>query len=234
VRDVDAVYLSYFPDLAVPGAVEQVAAFTAIAVRTGVGRLVLLSGRGEPEAQRSEQTVRDSGAAWTILRSSWFAQNFSEGYLLDGILDGELVLPAGAVPEPFVDVEDIADAAVAALTGTDAVGQNRHDGQLYEVTGPRALTFADAISELSRATGRELRFGSVSVAEYAAMLTEYGVPGDTVRLLSYLFTEVLDGRNAAPADGIQRALGRAPRDFTEYARRTAAGQVWLPAMDGAR
>jgi uncharacterized protein YbjT (DUF2867 family) len=235
LRGVDAVYLSYFPDLAVPGAVDEVAAFTTVAVESGVRRLVLLSGRGEPEAERSEHTVRDSGVAWTILRASWFAQNFSEGYMLDGILDGELVLPAGAVPEPFVDVEDIADAAIAAFTGTDPTGRNRHDGQLYEMTGPRALTFAAALSEMRWATGRDLRFRSVSVSEYAGMLTGYGEPADTVQLLSYLYTEVLDGRNAVPADGVQRALGRPPRDFRDYARTTADSGVWTPvALDGAR
>jgi uncharacterized protein YbjT (DUF2867 family) len=235
LRDVDSVYLSYFPDLAVPEAVDEVAAFTTVAVESGVRRLVLLSGRGEPEAERSEHTVRESGVAWTILRASWFAQNFSEGYMLDGILDGELVLPGGAVPEPFIDVEDIADAAVAAFTGTDLTGRNRHDGELYEMTGPRAITFAEALSEMRQATGRDLRFRSVSVSEYVGMLTGYGVPADTVQLLSYLFTEVLDGRNAAPSDGVQRALGRPPRDFWDYARTTAASGVWMPvALDGAR
>ena len=126
-----SVYVSYYPDLAVPGAVETVGAFAEMAVRHGVPRLVLLAGRGEPEAEQAEQAVRDSGAELTIVRSTWFAQNFSEDYMLEYVLSGEVALPAGDTPEPFVDADDIADVAVAALT------EDRHVGQLYELTGPR-------------------------------------------------------------------------------------------------
>src|SRR5215210_5268087 len=148
LRDVESVYISYYPDLAVPGAAATVHSFTELAVESGVRRLVLLSGRGEEEAQVSEQTVRDSGADWTILRSSWFSQNFSEDYMLEPVLGGEVALPAGNMPEPFVDADDIADVAVAALT------EDGHGGRLYELTGPRLLTFAEAVGEIAQAAGR--------------------------------------------------------------------------------
>ena len=220
MRDVESVYVSYYPDLAVPGAVETVGSFAELAVRSGVRRLVLLSGRGEEEAQRAEKAVRKSGADWTIVRSSWFSQNFSESYLLEPVLSGEVALPAGDVPEPFVDAEDIADVAVAALTEEGQVGQ------LYELTGPRLLTFAEAVGEIAEATGREVRYVTVSVERYASMLAEQGVPPAFVGLLTYLFGEVLDGRNAHLADGVRRALGRTPRDFADYAREAAATGVW--------
>ena len=220
LMNVDAVYISYYPDLAAPGATEAIRAFCELAVRLGVRRLVLLSGRGEPEAQRCEEIVRNSGAQWTVLRCSWFNQNFSENYLLEPILAGEVALPAPNVGEPFVDADDIADAAVAALT------DGKHAGQLYELTGPRLLTFAEAIAEIARASGREIRYVQASMDDYVVALEQAQLPPEFVGLIKYLFTEVLDGRNAHLTDGVQRALGRAPRDFAEYARHAAASGAW--------
>jgi uncharacterized protein YbjT (DUF2867 family) len=217
---VDRVYVSYYPDLAVPGAVETVGAFTQLAAETGARRQVLLSGRGEPGAELAEQAVRDSGAELTILRSTWFSQNFSEDYLLEPVLAGEVALPAGDTPEPFVDADDIAEVAVAALT------EDGHVGQLYELTGPRLLTFAQAVDVIAKATGRRIRYLPVEIDEYAAAATQQGVPAEVVELLAYLFSQVLDGRNARVADGVRLALGREPRDFTDYAEEAAARGVW--------
>ncbi|GAA4226248.1 NAD(P)H-binding protein [Actinomadura meridiana] len=220
LRDVEKVYLSYYPDLAAPGAPEAIEAFTAKAAEAGVRRVVLLSGRGEDEARHCEEIVQASGLEWTVVRASWFAQNFSEDYLLAPVLEGEVVLPAGDVPEPFVDADDIADVAVAALTG------DGHTGEVYEVTGPRALTFAEAVAEIGQAAGRTIAFVPVAVDDYAAALKEHGLPDDLIGFLSYLFGTVLDGRNARPADGVRRALGREPRDFADYARQAAATGIW--------
>ncbi|MGH9258591.1 MAG: NAD(P)H-binding protein [Acidimicrobiales bacterium] len=220
LRDVEAAYVTYYPDLAVPGAAATIGAFSELAATKGVRRLVLLSGRGEEGARRAEQAVRESGVDWTILRSSWFSQNFSEDYLRDPVQSGEVALPVGDVPEPFIDADDIADIATAALT------DQRHAGELYELTGPRLLTFAQAVAEIARAAGREVRFVPVSVEQYSSQLTGLGVPAEFVSLSVYLFTVVLDGRNAHLTDGVQRALGRTPRDFTDYAEAAAATGVW--------
>jgi uncharacterized protein YbjT (DUF2867 family) len=217
---VRAAYISYYPDLAAPGAVEATGSFAELAVERGVRRLVLLAGRGEPEAEEAEEAVGASGADLTVVRSTWFAQNFSEDYMRDHVLTGLVALPAGDTPEPFVDAEDIADVAVAALT------DDRHVGELYELTGPRSLTFAEAVREIADATGRDIRYVPVSIEEHAAAAAEHGVPGDVIELLTYLFSQVLDGRNSGVADGVQRALGREPRDFADFARRTAATGVW--------
>jgi uncharacterized protein YbjT (DUF2867 family) len=219
-RNVRSVYMTYQPDLAVPGADDAIRSFTISAVANGIRRIVLLSGRGEGEARVCEQIVQNSGADWTILRASWMCQNFDEGYALKQVLSGEVALPAGNVGEPFVDADDIADVAVAALT------EEGHVGQLYELTGPRLLTFAEAMEEISRATGREIRYVQIPPEQYTSALTAHDVPADFVRLLTYLFTTVLDGRNAHLTDGVQRALGREPRDFTDYARDAAATGVW--------
>ncbi|MBF8192183.1 NAD(P)H-binding protein [Nonomuraea sp. K274] len=217
---VTTVYLSYYPDLAFPGAYDDIKAFTELAVRAGVRRLVLLSGRGEPEAQASERTVQESGAEWTVVRCSWFMQNFSEDFLLGPVLDGVVALPAADVPEPFVDVEDIADVAVAALS------QNGHAGRLYELTGPRLLTFAEVAGELAKATGRQIIFVRVSPEEYVAAAVAQGVTQEEAEGMSALFTDILDGRNASVADGVRQALGRPARDFTDFAAATAP--VWNP------
>ena len=217
---VDAVYMSYQPDLAAPGAPARIRQFSDLAVAQGVQRLVLLSGRGEPEAQECEQIVQASDVDSTIVRCSWFAQNFSEDYLVDPVRGGEVVLPAADVPEPFVDTDDIADVAVAALT------EDGHVGELYELTGPRLLTFADAVAEISTATGRDIRFIQVPVEDYAATLVEYQVPAEVIALLTYLFSTVLDGRNAYVTDGVERALGRKPRDFADFAAAAAASGIW--------
>lgn len=228
VQDVGAIYASYFPDLAAPGAVEAIRAFATLAVSSGVSRLVLLSGRGEPEAQRCEQLVKDAGAEWTIVRASWFSQNFSESYLLEPLLAGEVALPAGDIGEPFVDADDIADVAVAALT------EDGHAGQLYEVTGPRLWTFADAVAEIARVTRRDIRYVQVPIEAYAAALERAQLPPEFVTLITYLFAEVLDGRNASVTDGVTRALGRPPRDFADYVRDTAATGIWDAGATAAR
>jgi uncharacterized protein YbjT (DUF2867 family) len=223
LRGARAVYISYYPDIAIPGAVEAVTALAATALEHRVRRLVLLSGRGEEEAQRAERAVRESGADWTIVRCSWFSQNFSEGFFAEQVAAGEIVLPATSVPEPFIDVEDIADVAALALV------EDGHEGQVYELTGPRMLTFEEAVGEIAAATGHEIRYVPVSLEEYAAGAAEHGVPADLVEFLIYLFGEVLDGRNAVLTDGVQRALGREPRDFSEFAREAAAAGVWNDA-----
>lgn len=215
-----AVYLTYFPDLAVPEAPPAIEEFAALAAERGVRRLVLLSGRGEADAQRCERIVLRTNPSWTVVRASWFNQNFSEGFFADMLLDGVLRLPAGCVREPFVDADDIADVAVAALTGTG------HEGQIYEVTGPRLMTFAAAVEEIARASGRDLRYEEVAIDDFVRGMLAEQVPEPLVSLTRYLFETVLDGRNASTTDGVQRALGRAPRDFADYARKAAATGAW--------
>jgi uncharacterized protein YbjT (DUF2867 family) len=224
---VGSVYLTYYPDLAIPGAVEATRAFAELAMRSGVKRMALLSGRGEPEAERAEQAARETGAELTILRSTWFMQNFSEDYMLDHVLSGEIRLPAADVPTPWLHADDIADIAVAALT------DDRHVGELYELTGPRSLTMAEVAGEIAAAAGREVRYVPVSLDQHAAESAERGVPPEFVEFLTYLFAEVVDGRNADTTDGVRRALGREPRDFADYTREAAASGVWNASAVGA-
>ncbi|MBT1698050.1 NAD(P)H-binding protein [Fulvivirgaceae bacterium PWU4] len=220
LQNIHSVYISFQPDLAMPGAVKTVKQFAAAAVKSGVKKMVLLSGRGEEEAQECEKVIKEAIDDWTIIRASWFSQNFSEGNFLKPVLAGHVALPVGNVKEPFIDTDDIADVAVAALT------EEGHSGQLYEVTGPRLLSFKEAVEEIGKATGKEIRYEQISSKEYAVMLKEYGLPDDLISLITYLFCEVLDGRNTSVTDGVQRALGRKPTDFSEYVKKSAATGVW--------
>jgi uncharacterized protein YbjT (DUF2867 family) len=220
LQGMDSVYITFQPDLAMPAALPAIELFSSMAFQEGIKKIVLLSGRGEAEAQACEQVIMKTGTDWTIVRASWFFQNFSESHMLEPILAGYVSLPVGNVGEPFIDADDIADVVVAALT------EDGHDGKLYEVTGPRLITFKEAIDEIATATGRVIEYSQVSATEYESMLDLHGVPKEIISLLSYLFSEVLDGRNAVVTNGVETALGRRARDFSDYIRKTASTGIW--------
>jgi len=222
LRGADAAYLVCPSDVGAPDAPRAVGLLAQEAVGLGVRRLVLLSSRGEERARPTEEALRGAGADWTVVRASWFAQNFSEGPLVEGLREsGELVFPAGEVREPFIDVRDIADVVVAVLTAGD-----RYAGQAVTVSGPRLLTFGEAVAEVSAAAGRALTYRAVSARQYGESLAGFGVPAEEVEFLVELFESLLDGRNSYLSDGVQEVLGREPRDFREFAGEAAAAGVW--------
>lgn len=209
-----------------PALVEQ-------AVASGVERLVLLSARGvdvpgyfgtsytgEGPHMDGEAAVRASGLAWTILRPGWFAQNFSEGVFLEGVTGGELALPVGDGAAAFVDADDIAAVAVAALT------EDGHKGEVYELSGPRALGFDDVLDEIAGATGRRASYVGVDDSAFMAGLVAQGMPEAEAALWTEALTPIRTGREAHVADGVRRALGRAPRDFADFVRDAAAEGAW--------
>jgi uncharacterized protein YbjT (DUF2867 family) len=220
LNGISQVYITFQPDLAMDGSIAKISQFVQLAEKSNVNKLVLLSGRGEYEAERCEQIIMESGLKWTIVRASWFSQNFSENYLLEPILEGYVTLPADEVKEPFIDIDDIADVVIAALT------QNKHDGKIYEVTGPELLTFKEAVEKIAKATGRDIPFKYISVPGYAAEMKKYGVPSDVIGLISYLFSEILDGRNESITKGVEEALGRKATTFDEYVKKTVETGVW--------
>ena len=218
-----AVYVTYYPDIAFPGGADAVDAFVQQAVAGGRAAWCCcrVAARRRPSTRRS--SCKASGANWTIVRCAVFAQNFDEGVLVESVQAGTLAMPAGDVAEPFLDVDDIADVVTAALT------DDRHIGHLYELTGPRLLTFHEAMAEVSAAAGRPVQYVPVSSEEFVAELRGAGMPEDEATGLTELFAAIFDGRNQSLADGVQEALGRPPRDFAEYARRAAATGAWDPA-----
>ena len=211
VTGCTSAYLCFQPDLALPGADAILGAFSRRAVDLGCTRLVLLSGRGEEGARRAEAAFIGSGAEWTILRSAFFFQNFSESFWADEIAAGSLTMIESRVGEPFVDADDIADVAVATLLDP------AHVGRIHELTGPRLMTFADLAAEISSVTGRPVTYRELPMHDYIAALVSAGFSEEEAAGLAHVFNEALDGRNANLESGVRDVLAREPRDFTAFA-----------------
>ncbi len=221
LEGMDKVYVTFQPDLAVPGAFEAIQRLTAEAQKAQVKKLVLLSGKGEREAQRCEAVIINSGLDYTIIRANWFNQNFSENFLLEPVLQGVVALPFAEAKIPFVDAQDIAEVAVKALT------EEGHNGQVYELTGARQLTFKDAVEEISQGTGQQISFVGIDLDTYINTMKDHGMPEDLIWLMGYLFTEVLGNpANSEITNDIEKVLGRKPIDFSDYVRHTVSTGVW--------
>lgn len=221
LEGMDKAYIVYYPDLAVPGAFEAITKLTEAAKKAGLKKLVLLSGKGETEAERCEQVVANCGLDYTLVRASWFNQNFSESFLLEPILAGQVALPIPEALIPFVDTTDIAEVVVEALTN------DAHNGKTYEITGPRLLCFEEAVQEIATASNRTVQYQSVSLEAYDGMMKAAGVPSDYVWLFDYLFREVLSKpSNQVVTADVEKVLGRKATDFTTFAQQTAKTGVW--------
>lgn len=221
LEGMDKVYITYQPDLAVPGALEAIEQLVKESKRANMKKLVILSGKGEREAQLCEQVVIHSGLDYTIVRASWFNQNFSENFLLEPVLDGVVALPQAEAQIPWVDTDDIAEVATKALT------EDIHNGQIYELTGPRTLTFKEAVAEIAKASNRDITFIPISIQEYGDGMRKAGLPEDFIWLIEYLFTEVLGNPELAEVShDIEKVLGRKPIDFSEYVAETAKTGIW--------
>lgn len=220
LQGINQVYISFQPDLAVPSSLEAIKTLVQVCQKNQVKRLVLLSGRGEPEARACEQIVQNSGLEWTILRSSWFLQNFSEGIFLESISAGRVLFPKVETREPFVDLDDLCDLAFASL-----VTEN-HKNKLYELTGPELVSFRDVFETIAEVTNQTIPFEELPLDDYLSTLKEFGLPEDVLWLIDYLFRTVLDGRNESVENDLELALGRKPKDFRTYAKETAKTGIW--------
>ena len=221
----DSVYLTFAPDVAFPGAPEAVAEVARRVLESGTGRLILLSGRGEPEAQRAEELVAElavaHGAEWGVARCAFFMQNFSEGLLAEALAAGDFAFPADTVREPFVDVDDVADVVTGLMLGEIPAGR------VYELTGPGLLTFAEVTAIIAKAAERPIRYTAITVPEFVTGLVDAGLPPSDAEGLGELFGLILDGHNQHLVDGVRRALGREPRGLVAYARDAAATGCWV-------
>lgn len=221
LKDMDCAYITYYPDLAVPGAREAIRQLTEVALRQGLEKVVLLSGKGEQEAEKCEEIVANSGLNYTLVRASWFNQNFSESFLLEPILAGHVTLPMPNAKIPFVDADDIAEVVTKVLL------DDTYNGQTITVTGPRKLTFQEVIGEISEETKRPIGFQAISIEEYAEGMKQAGLPDDYVWLFSYLFREVLGNPvNQEVSQDVEKVLGRKATDFKDYVKKTVATGVW--------
>jgi len=220
LEGVEKVYITFQPDLAAPSASSAIRQFAEASKKAGVKKLVLLSGRGEIEAQACEAILMGSGLDWTIIRASWFMQNFSEGFFLDSVLQRELIIPRVNSLEPFIDADDIADVVVETLIN------NHHSHKIYELTGPQLLSFEMAVAFIAEALNEDISFKMISMEDYVSVLRSLLVPEDFIWLIQYLFSEVLDGRNESITNDIENVLGRPAGSFENYVSKTRAQGLW--------
>lgn len=225
LEGMDKVYITFQPDLAVPGAKEAIQALVDVSKKAGIKKLVLLSGKGEREAELCEEIVMKSGINYSIIRASWFNQNFSESFLMEPLLAGHVAIAQADVRIPFVDTEDIAELAVETLL------EEKHNGQIYELTGERTYSFREAIAEIAKASQREIQFTALNLDEYKAMMEEMDLPPAYAWLINYLFAEVIGNPQISEiSHDIEKVLGRKPKDFSDYVAETAATGIWNPAV----
>lgn len=224
LRDIEAVYV--VPP-AVAGPVHE---FVDRAGAAGVRRLVLQSGHaadswGDSAFGRdmlsAENAVRGGPLEWTVLRPANFDQNFDEELHHAPLLAGGLALPVGDVPEPFIDIEDVAD--VAALVPTEP---GRHADAVYELTAPRSLTFAEAVELIASASGLPLTYRQISPSEYTETLMQQGLDEATAGTVAAMFEVLGRGVLADTSDQVATLLGRPPRTFEDYVVRAASASAW--------
>ncbi len=221
LKDMDRAYVVYYPDLAVPGSRDAISTLTEKALQAGLEKVVLLSGKGETEAEACEDIVANSGLNYTLVRASWFNQNFSEGAFLEFVLNGTVALPMPDARIPFVDVNDIADV-VAKVMVDDA-----YNGQTITVTGPQKRTFKEVVEIMAEATNKHIQFVPISIDEFKDGMQKAGLPDSYVWLFGYLFQEVLgNSENQEVSDDVAKVLGRPAIDFEAFAKQTAATGIW--------
>ncbi len=221
LNGIERMYVTYYPDLAVPGAKEDIESLTYLAKELGVKKMVLLSGKGEKEAEACEQIVMNSGIDYTIVRASWFNQNWSESFFLDPILSGEVALPMTDVLIPFVDANDIAEVAATVLL------DDAYNGEIIEVTGPELITFKEIVAIISKTSGRNLNLHNITLEQYTNGMKQMQLPNDVIWLIEYLFSHVLTNpENQLVVNDIERVLGRKATSFLAYAEETAKTGVW--------
>ena len=221
LKGMNRAYIVYYPDLAVPGAKEAISAHTEAAVKAGLEKVVLLSGKGETEAEACEKIVANSGLNYTLVRASWFNQNFSEGPFLDFVLAGQVALPMPEAEIPFVDVDDIADVVTKVLV------DDSYNGETITVTGPEKLTFEQAVKILAQGIGREIQYIPISIEEFKDGMKAAGLPDSYVWLFGYLFKEVLGNpHNQEISHDVEKVLGRRATSFEEYTQKNIATGVW--------
>ncbi|MEO1255606.1 MAG: NmrA family NAD(P)-binding protein [Bacteroidota bacterium] len=221
LKGMDRAYIVYYPDLAVPGAKNAIEKLTEVALKEGLEKVVLLSGKGEKEAQACEQIVANSGLNYTLVRASWFNQNFSEGAFLDFVLAGQVALPMPDAQIPFVDADDIAEVVTKVLI------DDSYNGQTITVTGPRKMTFKEVVETMVEGLGRDIQYIPISIKEFAEGMKSAGLPDSYVWLFSYLFEEVLGNpENQDVSEDVRRILGREATDFKEYVEKTIKTGVW--------
>ncbi|MFV1884939.1 MAG: NmrA family NAD(P)-binding protein [Balneola sp.] len=221
LKDMDRAYIVYYPDLAVPGSRDAITTLTKKALKAGLEKVVLLSGKGEIEAEACEAIVANSGLNYTLVRASWFNQNFSEGAFLDFVVAGVVALPMPGAEIPFVDADDIADVVSKVIV------DDSYNGQTITVTGPQKRTFKEVVEIMAEASKKHIQFVPISIKEFKSGMQKAGLADSYVWLFGYLFEEVLGNPdNQKVSTDVAKVLGRPAKDFETYAKQTAATGIW--------
>jgi len=211
LKNIEIVYIVH-PDTSMLGAEQQIEGLITEMMNQSVSKAVLLSGRGQASVEKCEKILMQSQLDWTVIRSAWFNQNFSEGHFLHGIRSGEVTFMADTVKEPFVDLEDLSDVVVECLI--DAV----HNGKIYEVTGPELLTFAEAVNVIGVKLKRNIQYQYLNQEAYRQYLKNAGLDEFIAAHMTQAFSEILDGRNENIGKGVTHVLGRDPIKFTDFVK----------------
>ncbi|WP_280404090.1 NAD(P)H-binding protein [Nocardia brasiliensis] len=222
---VSALYL--VAPIGVHEPVPLVEPFLKTAVREGVQRVVLLGSSAVPAGPAGLGAlyglVRDIAVEWTVLRPSWFMQNFTGDHSVAlGVRDGEIVTATGAGRVAFIDADDIAAVAGHALTDPAP-----HDTE-HILTGPAALGYGETAAILTARLGRVVTHRSVSVAELTARHIEFGLPRDFAAALAQLDDDIRGGAEDRVTDTVARVTGRPPRSFADFVRNALPGHSSVP------
>src|SRR5918999_1384261 len=167
-----------------------------------------------------EKAIERSGVAWTFLRPNSFMQNAVTFMSPTIRAEGAFYSASGQARISHIDVRDLAAVAVAALMGAG------HEGRIYTLTGPEALTYEDMADQLSRALGRVIRHVNLPPADLKAGMLAEGMPESITDRMLDLESYFREGRASTITDDVKRVIGREPKRFADYVRDTAATGVW--------
>lgn len=216
---VAAMFLMRPPEIVAVG--RDLLPFVDAAVAAGVTRVVFLSVQGAQRSRavphrRVERHLEASGAQWTFLRASYFLQNLLTVHCEEIRERGEIAVPAGSGRTAFVDTRDIAEVAVVALTGPG------HERRAYELTGPRASTYAEVAAVLTEVLDHPVRYTDPSLLAYARERYRRGMPLPLVLTTLALYTVARLGLAGRTTPQLATLLGRPPTDLRRFAGDHAA------------
>ncbi|WP_435110558.1 NAD-dependent epimerase/dehydratase family protein [Nocardiopsis synnemataformans] len=198
----------------------RVAGFLERAAAAGAVNAVVLTAMGseyapsDSDQRAAELRAKDLFGRWTVLRSNWLFQDFTEGMFagLARSRNGRLELPVKKRTEvSFVDARDVADAAVAALLGD-------HSGREYTLTGPQPLTFREVVKQTRGTESPVWRFKAVDEAGFYFRAADRGWNDRFIDTLNERFAAAVRGRAAEVTGDVRAALSRDPIPLGRFVR----------------
>ena len=162
-----------------------------------------------------ERQLMQSGLAYTILRPTGFMQNFVNYDAARIAADAAIRAPLGDARVSWIDVRDIAGVAAAVMD------EEGHDGRVYDLSGPEALSHHEVAAKLSAATGREIRYEPLSDAEWFRQMLARGLPAAAARSMLSLYQAYREADPGPVTGWVEVLTARSPRSFDAFAREHA-------------